>query len=226
MKKRLWGGVLCGMLLSGLAIGCTSKAVIEEPGAPTATSLPTSTPTPLVLILTTATPAPGPSTQGATPGAPPAPLTPAPISAPAPFKLGETYEGGALGKIWNLAELRYAFHADRLRLVWEMAEPGATVPKYQVTEVDNATSPFPSGYDPAWGSARIDLVLSDVYARDGQLPALPIGLAANPAATQIGIYPTYDDARLGFSIGLHRAVPFTVYQLTDPVRIVIDIVYP
>jgi hypothetical protein len=132
-----------------------------------------------------------------------------------------------LGQIWSLADFRYAFHKDRLRLVWEMAEPGATVPHYLVVEVDNAATPFPTGYDPAWGAARIDLWVSDLYAYDFPLgDVLPATLPGNPAAVRLGLYPLFDDSLLGFSIGLHDPMQYEVYELTDPVRIVIDVLYP
>jgi hypothetical protein len=47
----------------------------------------------------------------------------------------------------------------------------------------------------------------------------------NPKVTRIGSYPTFDDACLGFSIGLKSVSAYEVYELTDPVRIVIDVLF-
>jgi hypothetical protein len=133
-------------------------------------------------------------------------------------------QGGSLGKIWNLADVRYHLHPDRLRVVWEMAEPGDHTPLFRVVEVDNAADPFPLGHDPSWGAARIDLVMSDVYAYDLPLSQrLPFIPPDNPVVTRIGLYPTFSDAHLGFSIGLKKPSPYEVYELTNPVRIVIDV---
>lgn len=135
-------------------------------------------------------------------------------------------QGGVLGDAWKLADVRYGVHPDRLRVVWEMAEPRDRVPRFQVVEVDNAASPFPTGYDHAWGTARIDLVVSDLYAYDYPLgQQLPLVPPDNPRVTRIGSYPTFDDALLGFSIGLKAVSAYEVYELTDPVRIVIDVLY-
>ena len=47
----------------------------------------------------------------------------------------------------------------------------------------------------------------------------------NPQVTHIGLYPTFSDAHLGFSIGLKEPSAYEVYELTNPVRIVIDVLY-
>ena len=57
--------------------------------------------------------------------------------------------GGVLGGAWNLADLRYGLHPDRVQIVWEIAEPGDHVPAFQVAQVDNAAFPFPTGHDPS-----------------------------------------------------------------------------
>jgi hypothetical protein len=107
-----------------------------------------------------------------------------------------------------------------------MAEPGDHVPLFKVVEVDNVADPFPQGHDPSWGAARIDLVMSDVYAYDFPLSQrLPFILPDNPQVTRIGTYPTFSDAHLGFSIGLRKPSAYEVYELKNPVRIVIDVPY-
>jgi hypothetical protein len=44
--------------------------------------------------------------------------------------------------------------------------------------------------------------------------------------TRVDRYPTESDAHVGFSIGLRTPAAYQAYSLTDPVRIVIDVLYP
>jgi hypothetical protein len=107
-----------------------------------------------------------------------------------------------------------------------MVEAGDHVPYFEVVEVDNAASPFPSGHDSTWGAARIDLVVSDLYARNAPvIEALPLTPPDNPMVTRIDRYPTFSESQLGFSIGLKAPAAYEVHELTDPVRIVIDILW-
>ncbi|MBM4464500.1 MAG: hypothetical protein FJ014_02840 [Chloroflexi bacterium] len=191
---------------------------------PTYTPYPTYTPVPPA---PTYTPYPTPTPRPEAPTSTPTPQPPTPTNTPLPTPsayLGVTRQGGKLGAIWNLADVRYHLHPDRLRVVWEMAEPGDHVPFFEAVQVDNAAEPFPLGHDLSWGVARIDLVMSDVYAYDFPLGRrLPITPPDNPLVTRIGLYPTFSDAHLGFSIGLKKPSLYEVYELTDPVRIVIDV---
>lgn len=174
-----------------------------------------------------------PTSEPATPTL--APTSPAPTYTPSPpapeptstqTYLGVVRQGGELGGVWNLADVRYGVHPDRLRVVVEMVEPRDRVPLYQVVEVDNAAEPFPTGHDPSWGVARIDLVVSDLYAYNSPVfEALPIVPTDNPRVIRIGHYPTFEDSTLGFSIGLQAVSAYEVYELTDPVRIVIDVLW-
>ncbi|MCP4537885.1 MAG: hypothetical protein GY832_12140 [Chloroflexi bacterium] len=160
------------------------------------------------------------------PTQPTMPPTSTPLPDPSSY-LSDAREGGSLGSIWTLADLRYGLHPDRVQVVLEMAEPASQVPFFQVVEVENATSPFPTGHDPSWGEARIDLVVSDLYARNSPIiEQLPLTLPGDPVVTRIGLYPTFSDAHLGFSIGLKEPAAYEVYELTDPVRIVITVLYP
>ena len=189
--------VACGTLEIGIERTST-------PG-PVATSAPSNLPTPL-----------SPTTS---------PLD-TPMPDPASY-LGVEREGGVLGGVWTLADVRYGLHLDRVQIVVEMTEPGDHVPRFQVVEVDNATSPFPTGHDPSWGAARIDLIVSDLYARDSPIiEQLPLTLPDNPLVTRVGSYPTFSDAHLGFSIGLKEPASYKVYEFTYPVRIVISVFYP
>ena len=223
MRKRRYFFALTFLSLAVLLAGCKALGLSSQQSPVVILPTPTAIPVPPVIAFPTdtSTPTEEPPVDVAVP-------TPTAVpQAESSYPIGVSREGGALGQIWSLADFRYAFHKDRLRLVWEMAEPGATVPHYLVVEVDNAATPFPTGYDPAWGAARIDLWVSDLYAYDFSLgDALPVTLPGNPAAARLGLYPLFDDSLLGFSIGLHSPMQYEVYELTDPVRIVIDVLYP
>lgn len=180
----------------------------------------------------------------ATPRAPTAtlasePLPPLPPTPARPMNtfetsvyLSEAQSVGQLGRTWNLAALRIGVHPGMVRLVWELEDDGLgdepdTAPLVRVVEVDNAQSPFPSRgslQDPTWGAARIDVMLSDVYAYDVPLDQqLPTALPDARVVTKIGLHPTFDDAVLGFSIGLTRPAAYELFTLTDPVRVVVDV---
>jgi hypothetical protein len=202
-----WIAILALFLISSLTTACgTFEVGIERTASPdpvatiTPSDLATSEPT----LSSTSTPLPDPSTY-----------------------LSIEHEGGVLGDVWQLADVRYGIHPDRVQIVWEMVDPGDHVPAFRVVEVDNAASPFPTGHDPSWGEARIDLVVSDLYARNSPIiEQLPFTLPDDPLVTRIGLYPTFSDSHLGFSIGLREPAAYEVYELTDPIRIVIAVLYP
>ena len=232
--KRL--AVLVLLLILSLLSACSQPTpeVIKETVVVYVTQppLPTYTPYPTYMSVPPApthTPYLTLTPQAVAPTSTPTPQAMAPTSTPTPDPsayLGVARQGGKLGTIWNLADVRYNSHPDRLRVVWEMAETGDYVPLFEVVEVDNVADPFPLGHDPSWGAARIDLVMSDVYAYDFPLSQrLPFILPDNPQVTRIDLYPTFSDAHLGFSIGLKKPSAYEVYELTNPVRIVIDVRY-
>jgi hypothetical protein len=215
------------LVLLLIPVSATACGTLEVGIERNARPAPTATATPSDL----ATPGP---TVTASPARPTVAPTSTPLPDPASY-LDVEREGGELGGVWNLADLRYGLHSDRVQIVWEMTERRDHTPFYQVIEVDNAASPFPTGHDPSWGEARIDLIVSDLYARDpstssGQrspiLEQLPLTLPDDPLVTRIGSYATFSDAHLGFSIGLGEPAAYAVYELTDPVRIVIAVFYP
>jgi len=146
-----------------------------------------------------------------------------------PANIGQVYEGGILGYIWNLTDIRCEVQPNRVRLVLEMGGGEEGIPHFQLVEVYNDQVLFPvapdqEAYDPSWGKARIDITISDLYAYDYPLnEKLPIIPPDNPLVTKIGLYPTYDDALLGFSIGLKVAAPYEVSTSESPARIVIEV---
>jgi hypothetical protein len=152
------------------------------------------------------------------------PPTPTP-----PAYIGQVYEAGILGYIWNLTDIRYEVQPNRVRLILEMGGGEEAIPYFRLVEVYNDQVLFPvapdqEAYDPSWGEARIDITISDLYAYEYPLSEkLPILLPDNPLVTKIGLYPTYDDALLGFSIGLKAAAPYEVSTSEKPARIVIEV---
>jgi hypothetical protein len=132
-----------------------------------------------------------------------------------------------LGGTWTLKDVRVGAHDDRFRVVIEMTESRENAPFFEAIEVDNAATPFPTAHDPTWGAARIDLVTSDLYLFDFPVSErFPISAPENPLVTRVGLYPTASDAHTGFSIGLRKPASYQAYYLTEPVRIVIDVLYP
>ena len=228
MKQRVSIAML-GLLLLLAASNCQSgesgNEILE----------PTVTPIPFTVIQPTATPSreqpvdegqPAALEPAATPTAGLEPTSTPTLPAPSGL-LNVPQVGGETGQVWNLADLRYGLHPTHLRLVLEMQESGTATPKYRVVEVSNAETPFPGSSDVDWGEARIDILVSDLYARDVSLDEmLPILFPDDPVILRIGQYPTVDDAILGLSIGLKTPVKYEVYELAEPVRIVVDIFYP
>ncbi len=222
LPARSW---LLGVLAL-LLIGCSATAT---PGLPPVELEPSPTSAIVVLPTPTATPDSGaespPVMIGTPDGSAPSPEAP---TSPPPARPGEQrIEGGTLGTIWSLAGLRHGEHADRFRVVLELEEPGTTVPRYTAELANESTQPFPGVRDPDWGTVRIDLVVSDLYAYDYPLgERLPISVADNPVVNAITRFPIFDDALLGFSIWLDAPARFEVHELTEPVRLVVDVIYP
>lgn len=213
-KRATQAAVLLALILA--TAGCT--CALKKP-VPTATVLLTATPLP------TATQASQPTVVFSTS----APLVPTsvPTSMPGSDYIGMKKQGGALGGTWTLKDVRVGAHEDRFRVVIEVAEPRDRAPFFEAVEVDNAAVPFPTGHDPVWGAARIDLIVSDLYLFDFPVSErLPITVPENPAVTRVDRYPTESDAHIGFSIGLREPAAYETYYLTEPVRVVIDVLYP
>jgi len=214
MTRRAIQAVVLALLLT--ATGCTCAPKRE---VPTATVPPTAIPTSLATQPSLPTTIPRTS-------APPPP-TVEPTHLPGSDYLGVKKQGGALGGTWTLKDVRVGAHEDRFRVVIEVAESRAHAPFYEAIEVDNAAVPFPTGHDSTWGAARIDLTISDLYLFDFPVKErLPIPAPENPVVTRVGLYPTESDAHIGFSIGLREPAAYEAYYLTEPVRIVIDVLYP
>lgn len=213
-KRAIQAAALLALILAAAGCTCAPKRDV-----PTATVPLTATPLP------TTTQASQPTAVSPT-SAPPPP-TVEPTSMPGADYLGMKKQGGALGGTWTLKDVRVGAHEDRFRVVIEVSEARDHAPFHEAVEVDNAAVPFPSGHDPAWGAARIDLIISDLYLFDFPVSErLPIVAPENPLVTRVDRYPTESDAHIGFSIGLREPAAYEAYYLTEPVRIIIDVLYP
>ena len=208
-----WIFVVISVVVSGCAV--------LAPPTPTPELVPTDTPAPP----DPATPTPDVQPTD-TPVASPTP-TPDVEPTPTPDLIGYRVEGGELGEIWDLADIRYRHEANRFRLMLEMEETHPTAPYYTAELTDEDTEPFPVDRDPAWGTVRIDLVVSDLYAWDYPLgEELPVEVAESPLVNAITLFPTFDDALLGFSIWLESPARFRIQELSDPVRLSVEVIYP
>lgn len=224
-------------LTPGAALFTTLTVEPAITHAPAEARPATPTPRPPTATPRAATPTPRPPTR--TPRPPTAtvrPATPTPLApseAPIPTIGPETYldvvqRVGSSGDTWTLADIRVGLHPERVRIVWEMSERRDTAPLTEIVEVNNTTTAFPrrgSLLDPSWGAARIDVMLHDCYAYGVPLNnMLPIAMSNSQLVTKVGVHPTFDDALLGFSIGLSKPAAYEIFTLTDPVRIVIDVI--
>ncbi|RME41893.1 MAG: hypothetical protein D6791_19080 [Chloroflexi bacterium] len=210
-------------LLATLTARPAATEEVAEARPPTPTPRP-PTPTPRTPIPRPATPTPRPATPTMIPATPEGAV---PTVSPNAY-LDVPQQVGVLGDTWTLSDIRVGIHPRRIRVVWEMVESRTTAPLVEIVEVDNTKTPFPrrgSLLDPSWGAARIDVMIHDCYAYNMPLDdMLPITVPGNSIVTKVGVHPTFDDALLGFSIGLSKPAAYEIFTLTDPVRIVIDVI--
>ncbi len=161
-------------------------------------------------------------TASALSSSPPVGQAPAFRSAAAP---GVVHEGGQLGAIWELTDFRHEVYADRVRLIWQMAGGVEGPPFYRLAIVDNKTSPHPTTSNEPWGTVRVDLIFFDVYARNFPLrERFPLtNWDETLPVVRVDQYPTFDDASLGFSVGLRQRLPIEVYERRDPTSLIVDV---
>ncbi|MDQ7029472.1 MAG: hypothetical protein Q9O62_06685 [Ardenticatenia bacterium] len=164
---------------------------------------------------------PSPLVETATPRAAHPATTPALRTAAAP---GVVFEGGTAGALWELADFRHELLPDRVRLTWQV-KGGLSVPGYTLRAVSNEADPHPTNPGPFWGQVRVDLIFFDVYARAFPLQQrFPVeAFDTTSPVVRVGLYPTFDDTAVGFSVGLRQRVPLEVYELVTPSRLVVDV---
>ncbi|MDF1513195.1 MAG: hypothetical protein P1S60_05235, partial [Anaerolineae bacterium] len=118
---------------------------VFQPEDPTATTQVAATNTPVTENSSTPTETSNPPTSTQQPDSPTAtstsePIAPTPSATPpmvTPTRTPIAITGGEMGLIWNLADVRYGVHQDRVRVVIEMADDRASIPHYKIEVVDN-----------------------------------------------------------------------------------------
>jgi hypothetical protein len=95
-----------------------------------------------------------------------------------------------------------------------MAEQQAGAPRHEVALVEGAA-----------GDVSIEVLLSDVGARNIALQDILPMQADSPAVSQVIMLDTQDDAILGFSVELKYSARFEVFTLDQPVRVVLDVLH-
>lgn len=184
--------------------GCGGQ---DAPAASTATPI-LSDDLPILTPAITFTPAQARPSPTSTPAAQ---ATATLLSSPTPASDNTATSGGQTGQTWSLADIRYSANESRHRIVWEMADQRSETPRYEIRQVDTD------------GGIRLEVVLIDVYAYDYPLnEVLPIE-PADGALARIERLATFDDASLGFAIDLTAPADYEAFELTEPVRIVLDI---
>lgn len=200
-----WWLLLAVVSVALLSIaGCSQQ---ESPAPSTATPILSEDP-PILTPAITFTPERIRPTPTATQEAPP---TATVVVSPTPASNAEATAGGQAGQTWSLSDIRYSANESRHRLVWEMAEQRSDAPRYEIRQIDTESG------------IRLEVVLIDVYAYDYPLnEVLPIE-PDDGVLERIESLPTFDDASLGFAIVLSTPTDYEAFELTEPVRIVLDI---
>ena len=197
------GGTLIGAVLMGTA-GLMTALVVAAP-AQAAVDLPV-------------VPVAGDDVTGDTDGGGPATGT-----APS--------TGGASGGQVAFTDVRVGRDGDVERVVWEFAGPGSPGWMAEYTadpRQDGSGAPIP-----VTGDAALQVVITGVgIPTDVELPPGTTPYSAgpqllSPASTSVvtEVFPggTFEGQQLGV-VGLDREVPFRVYRLDDPTRIVVEVV--
>jgi len=136
--------------------------------------------------------------------------------------LTQSARGGALGATYRLTEVRVGAHEGFERVVWEMREPiGAP---YFTVAARAGGDGGAAGVDGAGPRPWLEVILSDVYAREAPGALAPIARPEGAAILGIDPLSIKDDARLGFAVRLARPARFEAIVLEDPVRLVVDVV--
>lgn len=131
---------------------------------------------------------------------------------------GAVVEGGEIGTIFNLADVRVGRHDGYTRIVWEMEEAEGRPYHRVVTRVredGSAVQPF--------GRHWLEVSISDVYAwtRPELLESRTVAL--DGAVTVLQQLMIGDDAIYAVGVGLAGPVRFEVSLLESPVRLVLDV---
>jgi hypothetical protein len=211
------------LVLAVTAGGCTGEAD-EAPTPGTGTSAaPSTTVTTTVTAGTPTTVTRDDGDDGGTDGTGgTAPAFPADVGA-------DTGEGSGAPLLFK--DLRIGHHDGFDRVVWEFA--GAGAPGWRVEYVEGPTRD-PSGLPVDLpGEATLQVVITnlgypgDVDAPGAEFYAGPEVMAAGSTewVTQVIAGDLFEGQLTGF-VGVTRQVPFRVYALDDPARVVLDVSGP
>lgn len=131
---------------------------------------------------------------------------------------GAVVEGGELGTIFNLADVRVGRHDGYTRIVWEMEEAEGRPYHRVVTRVREDGSPVQP-----FGRHWLEVSISDVYAwtRPELLESRTVAL--DGAVTVLQQLMIGDDAIYSVGVGLAGPIRFELSLLEEPVRLVLDV---
>lgn len=131
---------------------------------------------------------------------------------------GAEVEGGEIGTIFNLADVRVGRHDGYTRIVWEMEEAEGRPYHRVVTRVREDGSPVQP-----FGRHWLEISISDVYAwsRPELLESRTVAL--DGAVTVLQQLMIGDDAIYSVGVGLDGPVRFELSLLEEPVRLVLDV---
>jgi hypothetical protein len=131
--------------------------------------------------------------------------------------IGVTVEGGAIGQIYQLMDVRTGEHDGFTRIVWELDRKG-DAPLFKAVQLEGSVDSMP-------GSAHIEVVLHDVHAF--LIPEIPeIDATDSPAVVGVRHATIYDDSLMGWNVALDSPSVFEIRALVSdsaPTRIVLDV---
>ncbi len=219
--------VVVGLLMLIAVTGCSdgpspTRAVGGDPSdaaakitSPEPEARRTSTSSP---GLPFSSPPPFPTAPSALPTAPP-PTAVSSADGPVYTAIdGAVVEGGEIGTIFNLADVRVGRHDGFTRIVWEMEEAEGRPFHRVVTRVREDGSPVQP-----FGRHWLEVSISDVYAwtRPELLESRRVDL--DGAVTVLQQLMIGDDAIYSVGVGLAGPVRFELGLLERPVRLVLDV---
>lgn len=226
--------VLATVLTTVLTIvmaGCQFAPPVERPGtsgddlgeASTAGVNPSSEPNPTATASSSPTRSAPPPTPRPAPSAtlPSGDVPPQDEADDGPLVAafdGVVVEGGEIGAIYNLSDIRVGRHDGFTRIVWEMAEAEGS-PYHRV--VSRADEDAPPG-EP-FGRYWLEISISDVYAWDRPELLQSRDVEAGGSVSALAQMMIGDDALYAVGVSLDGPARFEVSALENPVRLVLDV---
>ena len=131
---------------------------------------------------------------------------------------GVVVEGGEIGAIYNLSDIRVGRHAGFTRIVWEMAEAEGS-PYHRIVSRANEDAPPGEPFGRYW----LEISMSDVYLWDRPELLQSRDVDAEGAVSALAQIMIGDDALYSVGIALDGPARFEVSALENPVRLVLDV---